>query len=103
MDGLETEYENGVLRAVLSGEIDHHVCAEVREEIDREFFKNSPKKLILDLTGIQFMDSSGLGLIMGRYSRCVAAGCEFVLCGIDERSMRILKMSGMDKVLKIKC
>lgn len=102
MDGLETEFENGVMRVVLNGEIDHHVCAEVRQEIDREFFKNAPKKLILDLSGMKFMDSSGLGLIMGRYSRCVAVGCEFVLCGIDERAMRILKMSGMDKVLKIK-
>lgn len=102
MDGLEIEYENGVMRASVGGEVDHHLCASVREDIDSAFFKYAPKKLILDLTGMKFMDSSGLGLIMGRYSRCLAAECEFVICGVDERAMRILRMSGMDKVLKIK-
>ncbi len=102
MDGLEIEYENGVLKVSVGGEVDHHMCASVREDIDKAFFKYIPKKLILDLTGMKFMDSSGLGLIMGRYSRCLAAECEFIICGIDERAMRILRMSGMDKILKIK-
>lgn len=102
MNGLQIEYENGEMRVIISCEIDHHTATLAREKIDGEFFANNPKKMILDLEGMSFMDSSGLGLIMGRYSRCLASGCEFTLRGADGRAMRILRMAGMDKILNVK-
>lgn len=99
MQGLEIKYENLVLTACLSGELDHHMASGFRDEIDEEFFSKKPKKLTLDLSGVDFMDSSGLGLIMGRYARAKAAQCEFNVKGLNKRSEKILKMSGMDKLI----
>ncbi len=100
MDGLDFEYSVGILTAKLSGELDHHMASGVRQRIDDEFFAKRPLKLKLDLSGVNFMDSSGLGLIMGRYARAKAADCPFVICGVDDRCLRMLKLSGMDKLIK---
>lgn len=102
MDGLAITFENGELLVKIDCEIDHHTASYAREEIDGAFFSSMPKKVVLDLTDMRFMDSSGLGLIMGRYSRCVACKCDFALRGADERAQRILRMAGMDRILDLK-
>ena len=60
-------YENDTVTARLSGEIDHHIAPAIRGEIDAKCESRRPKRLILDFSGVGFMDSSGIGLIMGRY------------------------------------
>ena len=57
-----------VLSIHVRGEIDHHTASEIRRGIDGVLFEKRPHKLILDLSAVSFMDSSGLGLIMGRYA-----------------------------------
>ena len=57
-----------VLHAELSGEIDHHSAVSLREEADELIFRIRPKTVVIVLSSIEFMDSSGLGLIMGRYA-----------------------------------
>ena len=64
--GVRLIFKEGILTAVLSGEIDHHSAREIREEIDETASRVKPKKLILDFSAVEFMDSSGVGLIMGR-------------------------------------
>ena len=59
--------ENGTAVALLSGEIDHHSAKNMRNEIDRFVISMQPECLAMDFTGITFMDSSGIGLIIGRY------------------------------------
>ncbi|MBQ8338611.1 MAG: STAS domain-containing protein, partial [Oscillospiraceae bacterium] len=54
------------LTVYLSGELDHHSCIPIREQADAEIIKTNPKEVILDFKGVTFMDSSGIGLIMGR-------------------------------------
>lgn len=58
--------KEGGMTAVLSGEIDHHSAREIRSAIDEAASKVKPKLLTLDFSDVQFMDSSGVGLIMGR-------------------------------------
>ena len=101
MDGLEIEYENGVMRASVGGDVDHHMCASVREDIDRAFFKYAPKKLILDLTGMKFMDSSGLGLIMGRHTLMSSLGGTLTVRRPNERVVRIFKLAGLERIVTI--
>lgn len=51
----------------LSGEIDHHTAPRIKRGLDEAFDKHKPKLIVLDLSGVSFMDSSGIGLLLGRY------------------------------------
>lgn len=84
----------------LSGEIDHHSAKDIRESVDRLLIMQRPDKLILDLSGVDFMDSSGLGLILGRYRKIKESGGEMYLANVSDRTLRILKMAGVDKLIK---
>ena len=101
-DELVFEYEKHTLHARLSGEIDHHSAVLLREEIDRELFSRQPSALVLDLSCVSFMDSSGLGLVMGRYTKAAELGCKFALQGCSDRIKKIFAMSGMDKIISVK-
>ena len=84
----------------LSGEIDHHTARDIREGVDKLIITQRPKTFILDLSGVDFMDSSGLGLVLGRYRKIKETGGEMFLANADERTMRILKLAGVDKIIK---
>ncbi len=80
------------------GDIDHHSARTLRERIDNEMYLCRPETVILDLSGIEFMDSSGLGLLLGRYQRAKDLGCKLVLTGCSDRIMKILSLAGADKM-----
>lgn len=89
------------LIALLDGEIDHHTAKGAREKIDFEIENNSPKKLILDFSDVTFMDSSGIGLIMGRYKLMKTVGGEVRIKNPSPNTLRVLKLAGMDRLAKI--
>ena len=94
--------ENGdELLIRLSGEIDHHSAVRVRTEIDERITLIRPKKAIMDLSQIDFMDSSGLGLIMGRYMKMQAIGGVLTLREPNERLLKIFKLAGLEKIVNI--
>ena len=64
---LRIELKGGAMTASMRGELDHHTAGEMREQIDSTAKKVRPQKLILDFKEVPFMDSSGIGLILGRY------------------------------------
>lgn len=85
----------------ITGEIDHHSAVKIRTQIDGEINDMRPKRTVLILSEIDFMDSSGLGLIMGRYTRMQSIGGELLISGAGERIIKILKLAGLDKIVKI--
>ena len=85
----------------ISGEIDHHSAVEVRNEIDSKIMELRPQRAVMDLSEIDFMDSSGLGLIMGRFSKMRAVGGELTLLDPSERIMKIFILAGLEKVVRI--
>ena len=87
--------DNGAMTAHLTGEIDHHTASYLRHAIDASFVRTKPDKLILDFSGVTFMDSSGVGLALGRYKKTRAEGCALVLTGLSERDRRMMQLSGM--------
>ena len=89
------------LIARLDGEIDHHTAKGTREQIDIEIENNHPKTLILDFSDVSFMDSSGIGLIMGRYKSMKAIGGEVTIKNPSPNTLRVLKLAGMDRLAKI--
>ena len=85
----------------LDGEIDHHSAAEIREGLDKMIAVSRPKVMVLELSGIDFMDSSGLGLVLGRYRRLNEMGSQVVIKNPGARTEKILAMAGVDKLIKI--
>ena len=84
----------------LSGEIDHHSAKEIREGADRLIISHRPSVFILDLAGVDFMDSSGLGLVLGRYKKIKELGGDMYISNASPRTTKILKMAGVDRIIK---
>ncbi len=93
------ESENNVLRAAIVGEIDHHCAKNIRQEIDSALLSAAPDKLIIDMGGVTFMDSSGLGLILGRYTKAEEAGTQFAVQGAHGRVRQMFDMAGLDRII----
>ena len=85
----------------LDGEIDHHSAAEIRENLDRMIAETRPKSLVLELSDIDFMDSSGLGLVLGRYRRLQEIGSKMFIKNPSVRTEKILAMAGVNKLIRI--
>ena len=98
---MKSDYTNGMLRFRVTGEIDHHSALGVREVIDEEAQRHDPRVVVIDLGGIEFMDSSGLGLILGRYTRLRDRGIPLKIENPTKQIERILGMAGVDKLIPI--
>lgn len=95
---VEMTREGGTLTAHLIGELDHHTAAPIRNEIDAAVLAARSTRLILDLSRLTFMDSSGIGLIMGRYRLMTATGGTLRVRGDDERINRMIRLAGLDRL-----
>ena len=94
--------KNSTLYAFLKGEIDHHTAPELRESIDDAIILNdAPNLIVLDFGGVAFMDSSGVGLVMGRYRLAASKGKKLRVDNLSERDYKIMKMSGIEKLAEI--
>ena len=95
---LELTREGGHLTAALIGELDHHAAADLRQRIDAAVLSCRPRQLALDLSRLTFMDSSGIGLIMGRYRLMTSLGGQVRLTGTSPRMERMIRLAGLDKL-----
>lgn len=86
------------MTAYLLGEIDHHTAREIREEIDDTATRSHPKELVLDFKDVTFMDSSGIGLIMGRYALMQELGGELHVTGQSAHIKKVMKLAGLDRL-----
>lgn len=93
--------ETNTVSISLCGEIDHHSAVTIRREIDNMLLHTRPKNLIIELSSVDFMDSSGLGLIMGRFSLMQKLGGTTILRNPNERIKKILSLAGMERIIKI--
>ena len=100
--GVRLIFKDEILLAVLSGEIDHHSAREIRMEIDSTVSKVKPEKLILDFSAVQFMDSSGIGLIMGRYKLMQMWGGAVEIQNLPPNISRIVSLAGLEQLCTIK-
>lgn len=89
------------LIAQLSGELDHHSAPNVRNEIDLRIESSKPKLLILDFGQVGFMDSSGIGLVMGRYKLMNEIGGDVQISNTSSHIKRVMKLAGLDRLAVI--
>ena len=85
----------------IGGEIDHHSAVQVRTEIDERIIATKPARVLLELSGVDFMDSSGLGLIMGRFALIKKCGGTLALLDPSQAVMKMIKLAGMDRMVSI--
>ena len=99
----ETEQIGGALVVKLCGEIDQHCVSEIRDDIDRQIAIRNINSLIVDLGGVEFMDSSGIGMIMGRYKNMVSRGGKMMLVRPQPQVDKVLELSGIKKLFEKNC
>lgn len=97
---IHFEAEDGILTAILSGELDHHSAAEIRGAVDQAVLTFQARYLIFDFQGVNFMDSAGIGVVMGRYNRMKELGGQVFLIHCSEYVDRILEMAGVYTIAK---
>jgi len=79
----------------IEGEIDHHTSSILKEKIDSRFIMEPVKNMIIDLSGVTFMDSAGIGLIMGRMNRVSSVGGKLSIRNPKPGIIKMLKMSNI--------
>ena len=90
-----------VLTARLDGELDHHAAAPIREEIDRTIESARPTLVIIDFRDLTFMDSSGIGLVMGRYKKAREVGAELHISNTSPQIYKVMRLSGIERLAVI--
>ena len=95
------DFTDKSITVYIRGEIDHHSAVTIRNGIDALLFENRPQKLRLDLSGVSFMDSSGLGLIMGRLSVMKELEGHLLLLNPSRETQNILSLAGMERLVPI--
>ncbi len=95
---IKLEADGRRLVAALRGELDHHAAGSVREKIDGAVVSNDTKELILDFSDVGFMDSSGIGLILGRYKLMRGKSGSLHIRGVSDRYRRMMQMAGLEKL-----
>lgn len=98
---VEMERHRETLIVRLSGELDHHTADDVRLQLDEEIGRGNCRNLVLSLKSLQFMDSSGIGVILGRYKLIKQKGGKMVICDVNPPVYRLFEMSGLFKIMPI--
>ena len=93
--------EGKVLTFKLTEEIDQHTADKIRRKVDDDIERFSPRKVIFDFSDILFMDSSGIGMVLGRYKLVKLLGGQFEIINVKKRLKRIFDMSGVSRIIPI--
>ena len=83
----------------MSGEIDHHSTVGLRVEVDRAFERSGCRDIVFDFSEVTFMDSSGIGLVIGRYKNAQERGGSVAIAGMRPEMARIYQISGLAKII----
>jgi len=90
------------LTVELSGEIDHHNAAVLRMEADEAIQQNLLPTVTLDFGEVTFMDSSGIGFVLGRYKIVDSYGGSLEVINLSQRLYMMMKIAGLEKIMKLK-
>jgi stage II sporulation protein AA (anti-sigma F factor antagonist) len=99
-DVTSQKMANGIMFRI-NGDIDHHGATIVREKIDRECLIKQPRNVVLNFGSVGFMDSSGIGLILGRYRNITSMGGKLMVTGMNPTVKKIYDMAGLGKIIQM--
>lgn len=91
-----------ILKIYITEEIDHHTSSVIRTRLDYEISRFRPKKVVIDMERVKFMDSAGIGLLIGRYKVAKSYGGCLEIENTNEKLMSIFEMAGLPKIIEFK-
>lgn len=89
-----------VLLVHLPREIDHHSGERIQKSVDRQLRTKKIARIVFDFSQTEFMDSAGIGILLGRYKRMKERGGDAAMYGVSARIARLLRIAGMDKLIR---
>ena len=84
----------------ISGEVDHHGAGEIMREMDRQVDAQLPRRLALDLSGVTFMDSSGIAVILRAFRRVGELGGQMTVRNVPAQAGKVLRAAGLERIVK---
>ena len=97
----EFQVIDNCLMILLPVEVDHHMAAYICERADRYLLDEGVEHVVFDFEKTRFMDSSGIGIIMGRYKKIACFGGKVYVIHADRQMQRILNLSGISKIVEV--
>ena len=99
---VSIENSGGLMIVYLIGELDHHSVGEIRDKIDNEVSLKKPSHLILDFKNVSFMDSSGIGLVMGRFRLIQSFKATLEIRNVSTHTKKLMELAGLSSIAIIK-
>ncbi|MDI6706447.1 MAG: anti-sigma F factor antagonist [Bacillota bacterium] len=96
---ISSKISGNTLICYIRGELDHHTANEIREYIDYNLENNPVKNLIIDMSELSFMDSSGIGVLIGRYKKVTALGGKTAVVNENKQISKVLEVSGIYDII----
>ena len=99
---MKYRVQENCLTIFLPNELDHHNAEEIKKESDQLIERNHIRYVIFDFAETNFMDSSGIGLVMGRYKLLNELGGKLEVTGLSNNSYKVMRLAGLDRIANIK-
>ena len=102
MENLKFREIDGELTLCVRGELDHCLASSLRGRIDATIEEKRPKTAVLDISGVSFMDSSGVGFVLGRCKKAASVGAKTAVRGLSPRDERMMRFSGLPELVEFR-
>ena len=100
---MNTEFNevDKLLYIQITEEIDHHTTEKLRRKMDYEITRFMPRKVVFDFSKVTFMDSAGIGLLIGRYKLAKMLGGSSKIINANQSVKKVLEMSGVVRIIEL--
>ena len=98
---FQTNILNGVMTVKLSGDLDERSARETRDYLDKNIRQYDFHTLLLDMENVDFMDSTGIGVLLGRYKRLKSSGAELCVKNVKSQMDKVFRVSGLYQIIKV--
>jgi stage II sporulation protein AA (anti-sigma F factor antagonist) len=98
---VELEKQSDIFIVKIKGEIDHHSAEIIKQSVDNGIIFNRCRNIVFDFCGVNFMDSSGIGMIIGRYKKVNAINGIVAASGLNDELLRLFNIAGIHKIIRI--
>ena len=98
---VEFKKEDKVLIFKLTEDVDQHTSEKIRRKMDNEIKRYIPRKVIFDFSNISFMDSAGIGMVLGRYKLVKMLDGVLEIINVNRSIKKIFDMSGVSRIINV--